>query len=130
MHTRGCARPADQLASRIMRMTIERCLPRSAFMLAFVLMLAGCAGGSEFACRRDPITGSEQCAPVSNAPAEAAVAGGAAAVAWGVVGCTVNGCPAPDRCNERTKQCEPTTCRADKDCVVGFHCDTDSSHCR
>ncbi|HEX2678350.1 MAG TPA: hypothetical protein VHM19_16975 [Polyangiales bacterium] len=98
--------------------------------LLLLPLMAACAGGSQVVCRRDPITGGEQCGPTSNNYGEAAVGAGAAATTWAVVGCTVNGCPAPDRCNETTKQCEATLCHSDKECGAGFHCDIVSTRCR
>lgn len=94
-----------------------------------IVLFSACAGGSQFACRKDVITGNEQCQPVSRSPTEAAVGAGAAAASWAVVGCTLNGCPPPDRCNPQTKLCETTSCHSDRDCGAGFHCDASSSHC-
>ncbi len=91
---------------------------------------AGCGGSAEYVCKRDQITGSEQCQRETNSPGEAAATAGAAAGAWAVVGCTVNGCPAPYRCNTKTKQCESAFCTRDADCGLGFACDVALSRCR
>ena len=91
-------------------------------------LAAGCAGGQEV-CRRDAVTGNENCQLVSDDPREAAATAGAATAAWGVVGCTVNNCQPPWRCNEKTKQCEATSCQKDGDCN-GFSCDTEHGTCR
>src|SRR4051812_6243918 len=98
-----------------------------------LLVLSSClyaCATSGNVCRRDPITGTEQCAPESNNYGEAAVGAGAAAGAWVAVGCTLNGCQAPDRCNPKTKLCESTHCTQDSDCGPAFHCDAASNRCQ
>lgn len=98
--------------------------------LASALLLTSACAGGQTVCRRDPITGSEQCQNVGSDYGEAAVTGGAAAASWAAVGCTVNGCTPPSFCNERTKQCESTPCGDDDDCGKGFTCDTTAHRCR
>jgi hypothetical protein len=98
------------------------------FSLCLVIAVGACAGGNEV-CRRDTVTGNERCERVSDNYGEAAASAGVATAAWGVAGCTINDCRPPYKCNEKTKQCEATTCATDRDCA-GFTCDTDRGKCR
>lgn len=111
---------------------VRRMLGTQAWFVALLMLsasaLAGCDPGTE-QCRRDPITGSQQCQTSGGDYGEAAVTAGVAAGTWGVVGCTVNGCELPYRCNEKTKQCEPLHCKSDADCS-GYGCDVDEGRCR
>jgi hypothetical protein len=93
-------------------------------LCACAVFAASCASGPRL-CREDPVTGSEtQCAATSGDPAEAAVTAGIAAGAWGVVGCTVNGCEPPYRCNHESKQCERIRCdENESSCPPGYMCD-------
>jgi hypothetical protein len=92
-------------------------------------LAAGCATGQE-ACRRDPVTGAEQCAVVGSDPGQAAATAAAAAASWGAVGCTVNGCQAPFRCNPESKLCERMRCSEDVGgCPPGFSCNPNKNVC-
>jgi hypothetical protein len=97
---------------------------------ALALCVAGCAGSSDVICKRDPITGSEMCQSVSDSYGEAAVGAGAAAVTWGVVGCTVNGCVPPYVCNGKTKMCELVHCSETTRCPAGTVCNVSEGVCR
>ncbi|HEX7478634.1 MAG TPA: hypothetical protein VF331_12560 [Polyangiales bacterium] len=99
----------------------------SALLLAS--FLAACGGSTQLVCKRDMITGSDRCQPVSNSGGQAAATAGVAAGAWGIGGCTVNGCTQPYRCNSKTKQCEPLHCTKRADCN-GYDCDLDRGTCR
>ena len=87
-------------------------------------LFASCASGPRV-CQKDPVSGSEnQCAQTSGDPGEAAVTAGIAAGAWGVAGCTINGCEPPYRCNTESKQCERIRCDENKSsCPAGYTCD-------
>ena len=93
-------------------------------MCVWAALCASCASGPRV-CQKDPITGSEtRCAATSGDPGEAAVTAGIAAGAWGVAGCTINGCEPPYRCNTETKQCERIHCDESKSsCPRGYTCD-------
>lgn len=99
---------------------------RSACVL--VLLLA-CGGSSRLVCKQDPRTGLDNCYETNNY-GEAVVVGGAAAAVWAGYGCTVNGCEAPYRCNQKTKRCERTSCNATKDCPAAYDCDLSRNVCR
>jgi len=98
-------------------------------LLSGQLAICACAGGSELACKKDPITGSDQCYGTSNSGGEAAVAAGVAAASWAVVGCTVNGCVGPYRCNEKTKMCEPIACSENNACPPAYNCNLTRGRC-
>ena len=96
---------------------------RSTFWSLFIVLgLAGCAGSGQMLCKPDPITGSQQCQVASSRPADAALITGVAAGVYTVTGCTVNGCPLPDRCNPQTKRCEAIKCSETQSCPVGYSC--------
>ena len=95
-------------------------------------LITACATGSE-QCRRDPVTGSEQCSMVSDSPGEAAATAAASAATWGVVGCTVNGCQPPFTCNAKTKLCERIRCHESTGtgaCPPGYSCDPVKDVCK
>ncbi len=92
-------------------------------------LATACAGSAQTVCRPDPITGSDRCSQTGGY-GDAAITGGVAAGAWGVAGCTVNGCEPPFRCNGKTKQCERTTCNETKDCPPGYECNASDLKCR
>lgn len=103
-------------------------LPRATLVL--VLLLGACATGNS-ACKRDPITGSSTCQPVSGSYGEAAATVVAAGAAWAVVGCTVNDCEPPFRCNHKTKLCERIRCDEGKgSCPPAYTCDPVERVCR
>jgi hypothetical protein len=107
-----------------------RALARAGSLLACALVLTACATGSE-ACRRDPITGSQQCQPASGDYTEAVGTAAAATAAWAAVGCTVNGCEPPFRCNGETKMCERIRCAEGKQsCPAGYSCDLADGVCK
>ena len=92
-------------------------------------LLFACA--SSEACRRDPITGMQRCQPASGNVGEAVGTAAAATVAWTAVGCTVNGCVAPYRCNESTKACERIRCdEGSASCPPGYACDPEDRVCK
>jgi hypothetical protein len=92
--------------------------------------MSACATGGE-ACREDAITGMQRCQPASGNYAEAAGTAVAAGAAWGAVGCTVNGCELPLRCNSESKQCERIRCGEGGDpCPPGFNCDAEQLVCK
>jgi hypothetical protein len=99
------------------------------WLVCFCAALGACA--SSQACQRDPITGSDRCQPASGSPAEAAATAVAAGAAWGAVGCTVNGCEPPFRCNGETKMCERIPCdEGTSGCPPGYACDPEDRVCK
>jgi hypothetical protein len=93
-------------------------------------VLSACATG-QAACKKDPVTGSEQCQPASGNYGEAAVTAGAAVGGWAVAGCTINGCEPPYRCNPDTKMCERIACGEGKrSCPPGYVCDESDGLCK
>jgi len=101
---------------------------RCGLVLGSCALLMSCGTG-QLACKRDPITGSEQCQETSGSYGEAAVAAGAATGGWAAVGCTVNGCTMPYRCNTKTKQCEPIRCAEGHSCPPAYTCNMDKNRC-
>jgi hypothetical protein len=98
--------------------------------LLWAMLHAGCASGPEV-CQRDPVTGSERCQTSSGDYGEAAATAVAATAAWGVVGCTVNGCQPPFRCNQETKQCERIRCtEGNASCPPAYVCDPKDQLCK
>jgi hypothetical protein len=96
---------------------------------AALLLGAACASGE--ACKRDPITGSERCQPASGNAGEAIGTVAAAGAAWAAVGCTVNDCEPPFRCNPDSKMCERIHCEEGKQvCPSGYACDPEEHVCR
>ena len=93
------------------------------------LSSVSCSGDSTLQCKKDAITGSEQCYRVSDSGGEAAVMAGAATAGWAVAGCTVNGCLGAFRCNEKTKQCEPLHCEENQTCPPPYECNLDIHRC-
>lgn len=71
-----------------------------------------------------------QCAMSSSSPGHAVGVTAAAAGVYAVTGCTVNGCLLPDRCNPKTKRCEPTRCSESQSCPAGYNCDLKTMLCR
>lgn len=102
----------------------------SAAAVACLLSWAiGCASGE--ACKRDPITGMEQCQLASGSYGEAIGTAAAAAAATAAVGCTVNGCEPPFRCNSDTKLCERIRCTEGKaSCPPAYTCDPEQGVCK
>ena len=102
----------------------------SRYLLACLSLISACATGQEV-CRRDMVTGSEQCNRVSGDTGEAAATAAAAAASWGAVGCTVNGCQPPFTCNPVTKLCERMRCgEAAGFCPVGYNCHPVENVCK
>jgi hypothetical protein len=100
------------------------------WLLSVLSTMGACASGPDV-CRRDQITGSERCQPASGDYGEAAATAAAAAVAWTAVGCTVNGCAAPFRCNADTKMCERIPCgEGQGSCPPTYVCDSDDHLCK
>ena len=99
--------------------------------LLSVISLLGIAhcGGNQMVCKPDELTGVERCEHTSDSMGNAAVAAGAAAATWAVVGCTVNGCAPPTQCNTKTKQCEPIPCDGPSACPTGYECAEDTHTC-
>ena len=92
-------------------------------------LLAGCA--SSQGCRRNQITGAQDCQPASGDVGEAVGTAAVATAAWAAVGCTVNGCEAPYRCNGETKMCERIRCdEGGGSCPPGYACDLEDHVCR
>jgi hypothetical protein len=101
---------------------------RSISSLWLALALAAC--GSQEVCRRDPVTGWENCQTSGSDYGEAAGTAVAAAAAWAAVGCTVNGCAPPSRCNPQTKLCEALRCSRESPCPGGYDCEPEQGVCR
>ena len=93
------------------------------------LVAPACATGE--VCQRDMITGREECDLASSNAGEAIGTAVAAGAAWGVAGCTVNGCPPPFRCSAGGRVCERTPCgEAHGACPAGYACDPEELVCR
>jgi hypothetical protein len=94
-----------------------------------LFLAGGCATGA--ACTRDPITGQSRCQQASGSYVEAAGTAVAAVAAWGVVGCTVNDCEPPFRCNRDTKLCERIRCSEGRNsCPPAYNCDPVDQVCK
>ncbi len=93
-----------------------------------VLVGAG-ACVSDVQCRDsvDPEAG-QQCVGHGGA-AEAVGTAAAAGVAWGTVGCRVNGCNLPYTCNEGSGFCERMRCSEGHACPPTFECDYEAGRC-
>jgi hypothetical protein len=105
----------------------------SIVVLGLLGALSGCAGSSAnryIDCPRDPATGMSQCMTTSSSPGDAAAVTGLAAGVYAFTGCTVNGCLLPDRCNTKTKRCEPIRCSETLSCPAGYKCQFASQLCR
>jgi hypothetical protein len=97
--------------------------------LSLTPWLTGCASGQ--ACRHDVVTGRDECQPASGNAGEAVGTAVAAGAAFAVVGCTVNGCEPPYRCNGKTKLCERIACGEGKSsCPAGYACDPEDNRCK
>lgn len=104
-------------------------LTKTAIIICSLLFVVDCATGHEV-CRTDPATNVERCFIVSGDYAEAAATATAAAASWAVVGCTVNGCEPPYRCNPETKLCERIRCGEGMgSCPSGYVCDPVKNLC-
>lgn len=94
------------------------------FVLSGVPMVLalGC-GPSSMQCQRssEPLE-AERCIQTGS-PAEAAGTAAAATVAWGAVGCRVNGCNLPYTCNEESGYCERMRCGEGLSCPTSYECD-------
>lgn len=117
--------------------SIARSLQRMALrasLRAFGWLCAAWAGGgcaTGVACRTDPVTGSERCQPTSGSYGNAVATVGIAAASWALVGCSVNGCEPPFRCNAESKMCERIPCHEGKNvCPPGYSCDLEDHVCR
>jgi hypothetical protein len=120
-------RPANELG---ICSAWQRCVRAAVLVAALATLLLACGGSMQYPCKRDSITGSEQCQPVGHNYGQAAALGGTAAGTWAVLGCTVNGCTPPDYCNSKTKLCESPRCKTDHDCPAAYHCDSEHALCR
>ena len=130
---RGTLAPSVRTGARAWRK--DRGMDRAHYvcwglLAALGCVLAGCGGSGQMACRPDPITGSQQCQLASQSPADAVLTTGVAAGVYSVTGCTVNGCPLPDRCNPKTKRCEAIYCNEAQSCPAGYRCALDVHLCR
>jgi len=95
--------------------------------------LASCGGAQSVSCNQNDMTRtgpSYQGCFVSNDPVDAVVAAGFAAAAWAVVGCTVNGCMPPYRCNPQTKLCESIDCDESSHCPAAYECNLVTHECQ
>lgn len=94
--------------------------------------LSACGGAQQGDCYATAGDGTQQrtggCFQ-SNSAADALVAVGVAATATAVVGCTVNGCLPPYRCNEATKLCEMIHCDENEPCPAAYTCDLETHRC-
>jgi hypothetical protein len=97
--------------------------------LSCAALFWSCAGDTSLQCKKDPITGSDRCQPVSSSGGEAAVMAGMATAGWAAAGCTVNGCLGAYRCNGKTKQCEPIECGEDAPCPAPYECNLAIHRC-
>jgi hypothetical protein len=98
-------------------------------LVVAVATLGACASGES--CSRDQITGMTRCQPSSGDTGEAIGTAVAATAAWAAVGCTVNDCEPPLRCNENTKMCERIRCDEGSNvCPPAYACDPVDHVCR
>jgi hypothetical protein len=72
----------------------------------------------------------EQCGTTSSSIGDAALVTGLAGGVYAVAGCTINGCLLPDRCNPKTKRCEPIRCSETSSCPAGYKCQMNTKLCR
>jgi hypothetical protein len=108
-------------------------MKRVCVLLAVLLpVLVGCVGSNstQLHCPRDPATGMSQCTMSSSSPGDAIGVTALAAGVYAGKGCTVNGCLLPDRCNPKTKRCEPIHCSEAQSCPAGYSCDLETTLCR
>jgi len=99
--------------------------------LALFCAAAGAAIGcvSSVECRQSPEpTGGQQCVG-RGGPAEDLGTAAAAGVAWGTVGCRVNGCNLPYTCNDDTGLCERMRCSEGHSCPPAYECDYEEGRC-
>jgi hypothetical protein len=102
---------------------------KGALLLGLLAYPQACASGE--ACQRDPITGADRCQPASSSYAEAVGTAAAATAAFGAVGCTLNDCEPPFRCNQKTKLCERIRCGEGKGtCPPAYTCDLQQGVCK
>lgn len=93
-------------------------------------LLCACATGSQ-ACTHNAVTGEDDCNASSGDYGEAIGTAAVAAGSWAVVGCTVNGCEAPFRCNGKTKMCERISCgEGQGSCPPAYNCDPKDNLCK
>lgn len=111
-------------------MVVLALAPWERLVVGLAIGLVGCGGSAQMVCQRDPATGIEQCQPTTGSPGNAALTTGVAAGVYGFTGCTVNGCQLPDRCNPKTKRCEPLRCSETDPCPAGYQCQLDTKLCR
>jgi hypothetical protein len=93
------------------------------------LTALACSGNAQNVCRRDPISGVQNCGDVGGGYEEAAIVGGTAAVLWAAKGCTINGCEPPFVCSA-AKLCERLACGETSDCPPGYMCSASDQRCR
>lgn len=97
-------------------------------------VLTACGGAQTPGCNGsdDPVYGGRRTGAcfASSSPVDAVVTAGAAAAAWAVVGCTVNGCTPPYRCNTQTKLCEAIHCDENESCPPAYECDLIEHRCK
>lgn len=94
---------------------------------ALALAAGGCASGMQCQRSSEPDR-SEECVATGGS-GEAAGTAIAAAGAWAVTGCRVNGCNLPYTCNQDTGMCERISCAEGQSCPPGYHCDPDDERC-
>lgn len=102
------------------------------FCLVSVVLCSLSCGSSSVAPCRDQyghMTGQGSCF-YSTSGETAGLNAGAAAAAWAIVGCRVNGCNPPYFCNVETKLCERIHCDEDAACPVGYTCNLRRNRCR
>lgn len=116
---------------------IARSYHRTLLIGVSVLMFAttgpGCGGAQTGTCNPNDMSNAGQSSGAcfsSDSPVDAVVAAGAAAAATAVVGCTVNGCLPPYRCNGETKLCEPVYCDERNECPSAYECNLATHECQ
>lgn len=96
-------------------------------IVVLLSILAGCTSGMQCGPSSEPDQ-REQCVSTGG-PVEAAGTAVAAGVAWGAVGCRVNGCHPPYVCNEDTGMCERMPCGEGRSCLAPYECNLLEGYC-
>lgn len=102
---------------------------RTPIIVGVLALVGSTACVSHMECRDsvDPMEG-RRCVE-QGSPAEAVGTAVAAGVAWGTVGCRVNGCNPGYTCNDGSGFCEPMSCSEGHACPAAFECNYERGRC-
>jgi hypothetical protein len=102
---------------------------RVGVIVAALALASGAACVSNVQCRDSPDPMErQQCVATGGAP-EAVGTAVAAGVAWGTVGCRVNGCNPGYTCDDESGFCEPMACSEGHGCPPAFECNYERGRC-